>query len=164
MLQLELISNIAKFMKDLPKGDGAEKDEKVILVGHSMGGMNLTCMMEQFPHRIAVAVFVTAFIPVPGATPLQLIDEDIKLVDCLIRNMPALDEEVISNSENYGIVPRAYIVAKQDKEIIEERQRKMIVDNPLVRVYEWEESDHSPFFSFPVRLAQILDEISNSFD
>lgn len=200
---------LAKFMKDLPKGDGTEKDEKVILVGHSMGGVNLTCMMEQFPHRVAVAVFVTAFMPVPGTTPLQLIDEvyqriqtwgdtefkyglgeqqkkptsfrfgrnfareylyqnspseDIKLADCLIRSMPALDEEVISSSENYGRVPRVYIVAKQDKAIIEELQRKMIADNPPVGVYELEESDHSPFFSCPVRLAQILQEISYAFD
>ena len=68
---------LAEFMKSFPHGEGnrAEKDEKVILVGHSMGGVNLTCMMEQFPHKIAPAVFVTAFMPVSGTTPLQLIDE-----------------------------------------------------------------------------------------
>lgn len=200
---------LAKFMKDLPEEDGAENHAKVILVGHSMGGVNLTCMMEQFPHKITAAVFLTAFMPVPGTTPLQLVDEvyqriqtwedtefkyeldgqqnkptsfrfgrnfareylyqnspseDIKLAQCLMRSMPALDEEVVYSSENYGRVPRVYIVAKQDKGIIEELQRKMIADNPPVRVYELEESDHSPFFSCPVRLAQILLEISDAFD
>jgi pimeloyl-ACP methyl ester carboxylesterase len=199
---------LARFMKALPHGDedGAEKDAKVILVGHSMGGVNLTCMMEQFPHKIAAAVFVTAFMPVPGTTPLQLINQvyernktwgdtefkygldgqssrptsfkfgsnfareylyhnspsqDITLAERLLRSMPVFDEAVIYSSENYGRVPRAFIVAKQDKAIWEELQRKMIADNPPDRVYELEESDHSPFFSCPARLARILQEISS---
>jgi len=201
---------LAEFMKSLPHGEGnrAEKDEKVILVGHSMGGVNLTCMMEQFPHKIAAAVFVTAFMPVSGTTPLQLIDEvyqrnqtwgdtefkygfdgqpnrptsfifgrnfareylyqnspseDITLAECLLRSMPALEDEVLYSSENYGRVRRAYIVAKQDKGIFEELQRKMIADNPPDKVYDLE-SDHSPFFSCPAQLAQILQEISHAFD
>lgn len=201
---------LADFMKALPaNGDhGTESEEKVILVGHSMGGVDLTCMMDQFPHKIAAAVFLTAFMPLPGTTPLQLIDqvyqrnktwadtefkygldgqpskptsfkfgsnfareylyqncssEDITLAESLLRSMPALDEEVAYSSENYGRVPRAFIVAKQDKGIWEELQRKMIADNPPDRIYELEESDHSPFFSCPARLAQILQEISCAF-
>ncbi|WCJ31058.1 methyl esterase 1 [Euphorbia peplus] len=37
--------------------------ERVVLVGHSLGGMNIAFAMETFPHKIAVAVFVTAFMP-----------------------------------------------------------------------------------------------------
>ncbi|KAM0975611.1 hypothetical protein ACFX13_018902 [Malus domestica] len=37
--------------------------EEVILVGHSLGGMNLALAMERFPHKITAAVFLTAFLP-----------------------------------------------------------------------------------------------------
>eukprot|EP00253_Pinus_taeda_P013217 PITA_13217 len=184
------------------------KDGDTIRSFADMGGVNLTCMMEKYPQKIAVAVFVTAFMPVPRTDPLQLIDEvyqrnrtwgdtgfryrleaqqnkptsfifgkhfvhehlyhnspseDIRLAECLTRSMPAFQDEVVFSSENYGRVPRAYIVANQDKGIWEELQRKVIADNPPDRVYELEESDHSPFFSCPARLAQILQEIANAF-
>ncbi|XP_073103372.1 putative inactive methylesterase 20 [Elaeis guineensis] len=35
--------------------------ERVILVGHSLGGMSVSLAMERFPERIAAAVFLTAF-------------------------------------------------------------------------------------------------------
>ncbi|KAL0917087.1 hypothetical protein M5K25_012131 [Dendrobium thyrsiflorum] len=44
-------------LAELPQG------EKAVLVGHSLGGLNLAFAMETFPQKIAVAVFVTAFMP-----------------------------------------------------------------------------------------------------
>ncbi|XVF15625.1 hypothetical protein REPUB_Repub09cG0170300 [Reevesia pubescens] len=38
-------------------------NEKVILVGHSLGGMNLALAMDEFPHKISVGVFLAAFMP-----------------------------------------------------------------------------------------------------
>lgn len=38
-------------------------DEKVILVGHSLGGFAISKAMESFPEKISVAVFVTALMP-----------------------------------------------------------------------------------------------------
>ncbi|KAF5752927.1 Salicylic acid-binding protein 2 [Tripterygium wilfordii] len=38
-------------------------DEKVILVGHSLGGLSLALAMDKFPEKISVAVFLTAFMP-----------------------------------------------------------------------------------------------------
>ncbi|XP_012079566.1 salicylic acid-binding protein 2-like [Jatropha curcas] len=40
-----------------------EENEKVILVGHSLGGMNLALAMEKYPQKISVAIFVTAVLP-----------------------------------------------------------------------------------------------------
>ncbi|KAH7520756.1 hypothetical protein FEM48_Zijuj08G0179200 [Ziziphus jujuba var. spinosa] len=37
--------------------------EKVVLVGHSFGGLSLALAMEKFPEKISVAVFLTAFMP-----------------------------------------------------------------------------------------------------
>lgn len=45
------------FMKELPP------DKKVILVGHSLGGMNISLAMENYPEKVSVAVFLTAFMP-----------------------------------------------------------------------------------------------------
>ncbi|KAK2410991.1 salicylic acid-binding protein [Trifolium repens] len=38
-------------------------NEKVILVGHSLGGLNIALAMEQFPEKVAVGVFITALAP-----------------------------------------------------------------------------------------------------
>ncbi|KAL2333622.1 hypothetical protein Fmac_014835 [Flemingia macrophylla] len=38
-------------------------NEKVILVGHSFGGMNIALAMDKFPDKVAVGVFLTAFAP-----------------------------------------------------------------------------------------------------
>ncbi|XP_031104486.1 putative inactive methylesterase 20 [Ipomoea triloba] len=46
---------LMEFMAALPA------DEKVVLVGHSKGGINISLAMEAFPHNISVAVFVAAF-------------------------------------------------------------------------------------------------------
>ncbi|XP_059283219.1 methyl jasmonate esterase 1-like isoform X1 [Lycium ferocissimum] len=50
---------LMEFMNSLPQ------EERVILVGHSMGGINISLAMEVFTQKIAVAVFVTAFMPGP---------------------------------------------------------------------------------------------------
>lgn len=38
-------------------------NEKVILVGHSLGGLSIALAMEQFPEKVAVGVFLTALAP-----------------------------------------------------------------------------------------------------
>lgn len=38
-------------------------EEKVILVGHSLGGVTLALAADKFPHKISVAIFLTAFMP-----------------------------------------------------------------------------------------------------
>lgn len=48
---------LLEFMASIPL------HEKVILVGHSFGGMSLALAMEKFPEKILVAVFLTAFMP-----------------------------------------------------------------------------------------------------
>lgn len=45
---------LMEFMETVPA------TEKVILVGHSLGGGPTSVAMERFPHKILVAVFVTA--------------------------------------------------------------------------------------------------------
>ncbi|XP_065873483.1 methylesterase 1-like [Euphorbia lathyris] len=50
-------------------------EERVVLVGHSLGGMNLALAMETFPHKIAVAVFLTALMPDTEHRPSFVIEK-----------------------------------------------------------------------------------------
>lgn len=50
---------LTEFMASIPR------HEKVILVGHSYGGLAMSHAMERFPEKISVAVFVAAWMPGP---------------------------------------------------------------------------------------------------
>ncbi|KAA8547238.1 hypothetical protein F0562_003898 [Nyssa sinensis] len=52
--------------------------EKVILVGHSYGGFMISLAMESFPHKILVAVFVTAYMPNHKDPPVTLMQQFFK--------------------------------------------------------------------------------------
>ncbi|ONK61764.1 uncharacterized protein A4U43_C08F33350 [Asparagus officinalis] len=45
---------LVDFMSSLPE------NEKVVLVGHSAGGLSLTHIMHEFPEKISVAIFIAA--------------------------------------------------------------------------------------------------------
>ncbi|XP_050204925.1 salicylic acid-binding protein 2-like [Mercurialis annua] len=51
------------------------ENEKVILVGHSLGGMNLALAMEIYPQKISVAVFVSAVVPDTLNQPSYVFDK-----------------------------------------------------------------------------------------
>ncbi|KAK7252854.1 hypothetical protein RIF29_37097 [Crotalaria pallida] len=50
-------------------------NEKVILVGHSFGGLTLALAMDKFPQKIALAVFVAAFVPDTHHKPSYVLEE-----------------------------------------------------------------------------------------
>ncbi|GMJ07965.1 methyl esterase 1, ARABIDOPSIS THALIANA METHYL ESTERASE 1 [Hibiscus trionum] len=53
----------------------ASLNEPAIVVGHSLGGMNLALAMDLFPHKISVGVFLTAFMPDTIHQPSYVIDK-----------------------------------------------------------------------------------------
>ncbi|KAJ4777667.1 methyl esterase 1 [Rhynchospora pubera] len=53
-------------------------EEKVILVGHSLGGINIALAMEEFPEKIAAAVFLSAYMPDSDSPPSHVIDKYIE--------------------------------------------------------------------------------------
>lgn len=61
--------------------------------------------------------------------------------------------------ENYGRVPRFYIECTEDKAVTPFIQRKMYMETPCVKVYSMATS-HSPFFSRPAELTDILHDIA----
>ena len=60
--------------------------------------------------------------------------------------------------ENYGRVPRVYIECTEDKAVTPVIQRKMYTEMPCEKVYSLPTS-HSPFFSKPKELVDILCEL-----
>ncbi|KAF8015546.1 hypothetical protein BT93_H1158 [Corymbia citriodora subsp. variegata] len=55
--------------------EGLHQDEKVILVGHSMGGLVLSMAMDRFPEKVDVAVFAAAFMPGPELSIRSIVEE-----------------------------------------------------------------------------------------
>ncbi|CAA2978084.1 methylesterase 10 [Olea europaea subsp. europaea] len=68
----EYVQPLMDFMVSLPD------DERVVLVGHSYGGIPISLAMERFPEKISVAVFITAYMPNCQDPPATLIQEYFK--------------------------------------------------------------------------------------
>ncbi|KAJ8766634.1 hypothetical protein K2173_001154 [Erythroxylum novogranatense] len=69
------------FMASLPH------HERVILVGHSYGGLAISQAMEYFPDKVSVAVFISALMPGP-ALNISTINQEIRR-----RAVPELDDK-----------------------------------------------------------------------
>ena len=65
------------------------------------------------------------------------------------------------SEENYGKVPRVYIECTEDKAVTPFIQRKMYAETSCEKVYSMATS-HSPFFSKPKELVDILCEIASN--
>lgn len=88
----DYVQPLMEFMASIPH------DEKVILVGHSYGGVPISLAMERFPQNILVAVFVTAYLPHYTSSPGSLIQEYLKrtLAESLLDTQFTFD----NNTEN----------------------------------------------------------------
>ncbi|XP_061352526.1 salicylic acid-binding protein 2-like [Gastrolobium bilobum] len=50
-------------------------NERVVLVGHSLGGLSIALAMDKFPQKIAVGVFLAAFVPDIERKPSYVIEK-----------------------------------------------------------------------------------------
>jgi pimeloyl-ACP methyl ester carboxylesterase len=87
-----------KVIEAISKADG-----KVILVGHSMGGMVVTAVAEKVPSKISKLVYIGAFLPSSGQalTDLAFSDPDSKLGPLLIPSADQLTLDVKRDSLTY---------------------------------------------------------------
>lgn len=60
---------LLEFMASIPR------DEKVVLVGHSLGGLNIAVAMDKYPEKINVAVFLSASMPDAKHAPSYVLDQ-----------------------------------------------------------------------------------------
>ncbi|KAL5557150.1 hypothetical protein UlMin_039386 [Ulmus minor] len=168
------------FMASLPA------EERVILVGHSMGGVCIALAMERFPENISAAnarsldsymdtQFTSAgdvkFILLgPKALESKLYQlsppEDLVLALSLVRPsimLITLPKEVEFTKKKYGSVRRVYLVCNQDNSIKPDFQRWMIENNLPDEVKVIENSDHMVMFSRPLELCSCLQDIADRY-
>ncbi|RAL46733.1 hypothetical protein DM860_005012 [Cuscuta australis] len=65
----EYVQPLTDFLGRLPN------DEKVVLVGHSYGGLAISMAMESFSNKVLVSVFLSAYMPNSNHAPATLIQE-----------------------------------------------------------------------------------------
>ncbi|CAA3005786.1 methylesterase 17-like [Olea europaea subsp. europaea] len=132
-------------------------NEKVILVGHSAGGLSLTDAIHKFAKKISLAVYVAATMLKTGYVTKEDIKDDSTLAAMLLRPGPiqALKSAYFEEGDDAEGVPRIYIKTTHDHVIKPQQQDAMIKKWPPTDVYVLE-SDHSPFFSAPFTLFGLL--------
>ncbi|XP_049394785.1 methyl jasmonate esterase 1-like [Solanum stenotomum] len=92
---------LMEFMNSLPQ------QERVVLVGHSLGGINISLAIEKFPPKIAVAVFVTASIPGPDLNIVAVTQQYSQQVEA-----PMDTEFVYNNGLDKG--PTSLVLGPKD--------------------------------------------------
>ncbi|KAK7386478.1 hypothetical protein VNO78_26738 [Psophocarpus tetragonolobus] len=55
-------------------------NEKVVLVGHSLGGLSIALAMDKFPEKVAVGVFLTAVVPDIQHKPSYVLEKYIESI------------------------------------------------------------------------------------
>ncbi|VAH64899.1 unnamed protein product [Triticum turgidum subsp. durum] len=146
-------------LESLPPG------EKVVLVGHSLGGVNIALACELFPEKIAAAVFVAAFMPDHRSPPSYVLEkQDLTLGRSLMRVSSMFVDDLRlqppHTEARYGSVRKAYIVFKDDHAIVEAFQRWMVHNYPVDEVMEIDGADHMALLSTPTELARCLAHIA----
>ncbi|XVE87201.1 hypothetical protein DITRI_Ditri18aG0097000 [Diplodiscus trichospermus] len=157
----EYTKPLLETLASLPPG------EKVILVGHSLGGLNLALAMDKFPEKISVGVFLTAFMPDTAHQPSFVLEKDLELAKALIRPgslfVSDLSKAEKFSNEKYGSLPRVYIVCNEDQGIPEKFQRWMIENSEVNDVMEIKDADHMAMFSKPQELFNCLSEVAQKY-
>lgn len=89
--------------------------EKVILVGHSMGGMVVSAVAEQIPARINKLVYIGAFVPASGQSLGELAntDPDSQLGPQISQSADKLTLDINRDSLTYLFINDGSAAAKQ---------------------------------------------------
>ncbi|KAJ0006967.1 hypothetical protein Pint_29500 [Pistacia integerrima] len=140
-------------------------DEKIILVGHSLGGLNLALAMDKFPEKIYVAVFLSVFMPDTNHHPSYILEQDLELAKTLTRPGSRFSDDLAKSknfsNEGYGSIARVYIVCEEDMVIPKEFQHWTIENYPVKEVMEIKGADHMAMFSKPQEVTHCLLEIAH---
>ncbi len=166
----------------------------VILVAHSMSGMNASLVAEQIPSQLHKVIYLSAFLPRDGESAFMISGKDKETVlpkfliideesgtgsfplddyigffapdatkedkDNLITNfrpeaLAPLQTPVTLTDKNFGQVNKVYIHDVDDIVVGYKLQQQMVKDAGIKKVYTLQ-SSHTPFFSVPDKLAEII--------
>ena len=171
----------------------------VILVAHSMSGMNASLVAEQIPSQLNKVIYLSAFLPKDGESAFLISGRDKETVlpkyliidekagtgsfpldeyigffapdatkedkENLISNfrpeaLAPLQTAVTLTDKNFGQVNKIYIHDVDDIVVGYKLQQQMVKDAGINKVYKLN-SSHTPFFSIPNELAEIIIKESN---
>ncbi|GAU40208.1 hypothetical protein TSUD_397350 [Trifolium subterraneum] len=140
-------------------------NEKVILVGHSLGGLNIALAMEQFPEKVAVGVFLTAFVPDTEHDTSYVMEKNLELAKTLLRPGSLFMEDLtqqksLFSKQGYGSVPSAFIVCNDDLAIPLKFQHWMIQNAGINDVFEIKGADHMAMLCKPQELCDFLNQLA----
>jgi pimeloyl-ACP methyl ester carboxylesterase len=86
--------NLDTHIADMCAAVAAIPGEKVVLVGHSYGGMVITAVADRMPDRVDALVYLDALVPVDGESCWHLVDDEERKwyldVDCTGYGVPPL--------------------------------------------------------------------------
>ncbi|VAH84383.1 unnamed protein product [Triticum turgidum subsp. durum] len=148
----------------------APAGDRLVLVGHSLGGLNLALAMERFPRKVAAAVFLAACMACVGRYMGVTIEEDLTLAMLLVRpgcqfvDDPMMRDEALLIDANYGSVKKVYVVLTDDVSTSEEMQCWMVDLSPGTEAEVLAGADHMAMCSKPRELCDALLRIANRYD
>ena len=173
-------------------------NSKVILVGHSMGGIVISAAAEKRPRKIKKLVYLAAFLLQDGQSLMDLASQDtnsivpenividrekniidinldavkeifyeessprwLNLAKALLKTEPMQPffTQLTLTDSNYGSIRRFYIKTTLDKAVTPQIQNIMTAAMPCEKIY-CINSDHSPFFTTPYELRDIILDIA----
>lgn len=173
--------------------------EPVILVGHSMAGITISQVAENWPEAVRELIYVAAFIPKDGefmseivkrqplteySQGIHAVPEEAALhfpleqiygfgynrcdkaqVDALmplfcVEPLRPYFDKVHLTPERFGKISRVYINCLDDHAVWHTSQMRMVKETPC-HVYALD-CDHSPFYSVPDALAELLNRRGGS--
>jgi pimeloyl-ACP methyl ester carboxylesterase len=174
------------------------QSERVILLGHSMGGAVITQAAENCSEKIGALVYMCAFLPRNGDSLMTWALQDAESMvnpsttfavedgvlgfkpqyireafyaGCSEEDIAFAQSRLVSQStqpfrtpvqttaERWGAIPRYYIECARDRAITPNLQQAMQKQSPCKGTFSID-TDHSPFFSAPENLADILERIA----
>lgn len=179
---IDLLSPVTmdKYVVDVAAEFPMDDSEKVILIGHSMGGQVITQVAATFPNRVEKLIYVAAMLPNKGQSAVRIIrDAGIdpkKFSESLESNKANYPDAFVSQPfapllsplslpsesdgtklDDFDAMRRFYILATDDHILPTGHQKKMVEDaeSPVQQV-EPIESDHIPQASKPTELHEML--------
>uniref|UniRef100_A0A804N803 AB hydrolase-1 domain-containing protein n=1 Tax=Zea mays TaxID=4577 RepID=A0A804N803_MAIZE len=169
--RLHEVASFEDYSRPLLDAVAASPDsDRLVLVGHSLGGLSVALAMEWFPGKVAAAVFLAASMPRVGRHMGVTIEEDLELAKLLVRpgfqfmDDPTMKDETLLTDGNYGSVKRVFVVAKADRSSTEEMQRRMVELSPGADVEEVAGADHMAMLSKPTEVCEVLVRIAGRYD
>ncbi|KAL3685156.1 hypothetical protein R1sor_003178 [Riccia sorocarpa] len=121
---VDQITSVAMFAKPLTDYL-ASVPNKVILVGHSLGGVSISFAMELLPQKVSKAVFVTACMPRNNQSALDTFPPD------LFPGLVSSGAVIINFGNGPNSLPTSFSVSSSIAEIINNESPKELVDLEL---------------------------------